>query len=67
MNTFKMSIYNRWGELVFYSNDPNEGWEGTYGPDGLDVPDGVYTYVISFKTPQFDDRKIITGHVNLIR
>jgi gliding motility-associated-like protein len=67
VNTFKMSIYNRWGELIFYSENPYEGWEGTYGSDGLDVQAGVYTYLISFKTPQFDDRKIISGHINLIR
>jgi gliding motility-associated-like protein len=66
-HTFEMSIFNRWGEVIFYSDDPTRGWEGTFGNQGLDVQSGVYTYLISFKTPQLDDRQIITGHVNLIR
>jgi gliding motility-associated-like protein len=67
IHTFEMSIYNRWGELIFSSEDPMKGWDGTYGNQGLDVQAGVYTYLISFKTPQLDDRQIISGHVNLIR
>jgi hypothetical protein len=62
-----MTIFNRWGEVIFFSDDPNIGWEGTLGNQGLDVQTGIYTYLISFKTPQLDDRQIITGHVNLIR
>ncbi len=27
---YKLSIYNRWGELVFESDDPNIGWDGYY-------------------------------------
>ncbi len=65
--SFEMSIYNRWGELIYFSKDASEAWEGTYGNYGLDVQEGTYTYVISFKTPQKDDIQIITGHINLLR
>lgn len=27
---YKLSIFNRWGELIFESNDPNIGWDGYY-------------------------------------
>jgi len=27
---FKMTLYNRWGEIVFISYDPNAGWNGEY-------------------------------------
>jgi gliding motility-associated-like protein len=27
---FWVTIYNRWGELIYFSNDPDEGWDGTY-------------------------------------
>lgn len=30
VKTFKMEIFNRWGELVFSTNDINNGWNGTY-------------------------------------
>jgi gliding motility-associated-like protein len=28
---FTLSIYNRWGELIFVSHDPEYGWDGTFG------------------------------------
>ena len=65
--TFEMSIFNRWGEVIFLSNNPNIGWDGSYGIQGLDAQSGVYTFKITFKTPQKDDRQIITGHINLLR
>ena len=66
-HTFEMTIYNRWGEIVFETQDPQTGWDGSYGNQGLDVQFGVYTYKISFKTPQLDDRREILGHVNVVR
>jgi gliding motility-associated-like protein len=65
--TFEMSIFNRWGEVIFFSNNPNIGWDGSYGLKGLDAQSGVYTFKITFKTPQKDDRQTITGHINLLR
>ena len=66
-NTFDMTIFNRWGEVVFQSLNPNEGWDGSFGMDGRDVEDGVYIYKIKYKIPQEDDYRICVGHVNLIR
>ena len=40
---FEMQIFNRWGEMIFATNDINEGWDGTYR--GKDVPDGTYAFV----------------------
>ncbi len=36
------SIYNRWGQLIFETNDPEKGWDGTFKGDL--VPIGVYIY-----------------------
>jgi len=38
-------IYNRWGEMVFETNDRTEGWDGTY--KGSLQPQEVYHYVLS--------------------
>jgi gliding motility-associated-like protein len=38
---FEMLIYNRWGELVFQSEDPALGWNGTMA-NGAPAPTGVY-------------------------
>ncbi|MEN9972231.1 MAG: hypothetical protein RIS20_578 [Bacteroidota bacterium] len=64
---YTMYIYNRWGEVIFESNNPSVGWDGSYGLQGKDAEVGVYTYQIFIKIPTFDERKMITGHVNLIR
>ncbi len=40
----KVSIYNRWGELVFFSQGYATPWDGTYRQDR--VPPGLYTYQI---------------------
>lgn len=62
-----LSIYNRWGELVFQSYDVNYGWDGTFSGAGGRVQDGSYTWKIEFKTKRSDERKVIHGMVNLIR
>lgn len=64
---YEFTIYNRWGEVIFESRNALVGWDGTYGPDALTAPTGMYTYRILYKNPDLDERKILTGHVNLLR
>jgi len=64
---YTMLIYNRWGEIVFETHDVAIGWDGSYGTEGLDAQPGVYTYQIMVKIPETDERKIIAGHVNLLK
>ena len=65
--SYKMNIYNRWGELVFESLDPNYGWDGTFTQSEGLVQEGSYTWRIEFKTTLSDARKIIMGHVSVLR
>jgi gliding motility-associated-like protein len=62
LNYFR--IFNRWGELVFETNDLNKGWDGTY--NGKMQPIGAYVYDISGKN---NKGKTIqkTGNITLIR
>ena len=60
-------IYNRWGQLVFESYNPQIGWDGTYGNKGRYCEIGTYTWVIKVKAMQDQDAREISGHVNLIR
>jgi gliding motility-associated-like protein len=60
-------IYNRWGELIFVSNDPEIGWDGSYGKTGEMSPIGIYTYKLNYQLKNQDQPKVIYGHVNLIR
>ncbi len=40
---YSLQIYNRWGQLIFESEDPTEGWDGTH--KGELVPFGTYVWV----------------------
>jgi gliding motility-associated-like protein len=64
--SFDFYVYNRWGELIWESHDATVGWDGAYG-DGLQCPDGTYTWKIRFKLLNNDERQTVLGHVNLIR
>ncbi len=39
-------IYNRWGELIFHTNDPSACWDGTY--KNRVVPQGVYVWIVDY-------------------
>jgi hypothetical protein len=59
-----MIIFNRWGELLFESNDINKGWDGKF--QGVLCPSGVYTYFID--AAGSDNRAYqFNGTVTLIR
>lgn len=62
---FHLEIFNRWGESIFVSNDPALGWDGSY--NGTLMPDGTYTWKIGFNVRNSDDKKIVKGHVTLVR
>lgn len=48
-NSYYMRIFNRWGQLVFETNDHNEGWDGTPRNFGDTNPkNDTYTYEIRF-------------------
>lgn len=64
---YRLSIYNRWGEVVFESLNPASGWDGSYGSNKNPCQTGIYTYVVSFSIPNENQSKTISGHVNLIR
>lgn len=54
------TIYNRWGDVIFETDDPALGWDGTM--DGAEASEGVYYYVCRAHTkrlsgPEFIDLK----------
>jgi len=57
-------IYNRWGQIVFESNNPFMGWDGTY--KGVPQPMDVYAYTL--EATFFDGTKTRRkGDITLIR
>jgi gliding motility-associated-like protein len=61
---FNFKIFNRWGQLVFESNDPNIGWDGRF--KGAVQPMDAYAYAV---TVEFSDGTTAnkTGNITLLR
>lgn len=55
---FKMTIFNRWGEIVFYSEDPFSGWNGKKHNKGPIEPNGVYVCTVQYKTNKGEPRDL---------
>lgn len=49
---FSMTIWNRWGELVYETTDPNDEWNGRAQNTGGMSPSGVYVYLVTFTGPR---------------
>ncbi len=65
LTSFKMDIYNRWGQLVFTTNSLNGmGWDGKL--NDIPQPEGVYVYVMeaTFKDGQIEHHN---GNITLLR
>ncbi len=66
LQSYHISIYNRWGQMIFETNDINEGWDGNY--KGQPAPNGTYIYKIVYKTYSTgEETQTRTGHVSLVR
>ncbi len=48
VSEFELLIFDRWGELIFKSNDIDKGWDGTY--IGKKVQEDVYVWKLSYNT-----------------
>ena len=62
---YNLLIFNRWGEIIFESNNAKHGWDGTYG--GQLCPSGTYVWQIRYKENGKDRHQEIRGHFNLMR
>jgi gliding motility-associated-like protein len=43
---FRMAVYGRWGQLVFETNNPEMGWDGTQR--GNQLPTGSYLWIVTY-------------------
>jgi large repetitive protein len=63
--SYSFLIFDRWGEVIFESNDTSESWDGTI--KGNIVQDGVYIWTIVAKGSGINSTKKYEGHVTVIR
>lgn len=63
---FGIEIFNRWGQLVFSSDDKNFAWDGRY--QGKIVQDGTYVWKINYSSINNPEEDVqMTGHVTVLR
>jgi gliding motility-associated-like protein len=65
IQSLEFRIFNRWGEMVFETNDINTGWDGTY--KGKPQEEGTYSYYILAKMISSTTPKLLKGNVTLVR
>jgi gliding motility-associated-like protein len=61
LKTYRVMVFNRWGEIVFQIKDEARPWNGIY--KGIPLPPGVYVYLVEKGT----ERLPVKGTVMLIR
>ncbi|MDX5426619.1 MAG: gliding motility-associated C-terminal domain-containing protein [Bacteroidota bacterium] len=62
----KISIFNRWGGLVYDYDGSAPSWDGTYLDSGKPCPDGVYVYYLEYQTIT-GGKRLMHGTVTLFR
>jgi gliding motility-associated-like protein len=60
--TRSVSIYSRYGTLVYESSEYNNDWNGTLLNSSTQVPDGTYYYIFTF-----DNGVVVNGYVYINR
>ncbi len=62
---YSFIIFDRWGQVVFESNNPQVGWDGTHGDKILG--NDTFVWKLGFKEKSSDNEHRSTGHVNLVK
>ncbi|MEI9921834.1 MAG: PKD-like domain-containing protein [Bacteroidota bacterium] len=62
---FNMQVFDRWGNLIFESNNSNIGWDG-YDKNGKLMPAGVYVYKLTLRLSD-GQRTTQVGDITMIR
>ena len=66
ISTYHFSVWNRWGDRIFETEDFNIGWNGQRNNTGDFAPPGMYTFIINF-TNNSGKLDVLKGYFTLIR
>ncbi len=65
-NNYSLKIFDRWGGVIFESNDPNLGWDGTITKSGEQATNDLFLYYIVLED-QYEKQYIRKGTITMVR
>lgn len=65
LDDYELTIFNRWGELIFRTTDLDIGWDGTFNGHPQQI--GVYVYELKYVFRHTNQQRQQVGLVNLLR
>ncbi len=65
IEAYQLQVYSRWGDLVYSSADPQEGWDGQLRGEAL--PSDSFGYRVEYRTTGMLESRTIRGEITLVR
>jgi gliding motility-associated-like protein len=67
VESIEIEIYNRWGQVVYTTTNPDVNWDGKHKDSSTPVPDGVYYYLCTVNTIRLSgiEPLILTGFIHV--
>ncbi|MCB9191871.1 MAG: gliding motility-associated C-terminal domain-containing protein [Flavobacteriales bacterium] len=65
--SYNAKVFDRWGKLIWQTDNPYKYWDGNFMGSGEEVKQGMYVYTFELKKFNTFEPKIITGTVTLYR
>ncbi|MCB0736796.1 MAG: gliding motility-associated C-terminal domain-containing protein [Bacteroidetes bacterium] len=68
IDSVKFTVYNRWGQEVFYTENPDINWDGKEAKKGNALLPGVYFYYIEYEELLLNENKTVkkTGTIHIL-
>lgn len=67
ITSFDLKVFDRWGQVIFESDEPREWWNGAANNSGEILKSDVYVYRISYEIKGVETKRELFGHVTLIK
>lgn len=67
LERYELLIYDRWGTVLFRSDNPDEAWTGEVRGGDYYVKDDAYNWQITVQLIGYDEERVFRGHVNILR
>jgi gliding motility-associated-like protein len=65
VETYVLTIYDRWGKKIFYTKNYADGWNGSIKENNEPAPIGIYIYTLQLKDI-FNKTREYTGFISIV-